>query len=212
MRLPLTRVLVIAPHCDDGEFGCGGTIAKFVASGIDLYYAALSAGERSEPETLPVKNLRREEAAKAAQELGIRSQNLITLDYEVRDFPQHRQSILDDMVRIGREIAPELVLLPSPADTHQDHQVVAQEGFRAFKKASLLGYEIPWNNLTFTTTSFVVLEAEHINKKVNAVKCYKTQQNRYYLREDFIMGLARARGTQIAAEFAEAFECIRWIL
>lgn len=212
MSFPFTRVLVIAPHCDDGEFGCGGTIAKFVASGIDVYYAAFSAGERSEPERLSIKNLRKGEAARAAQELGIKNENLIMFDYEVRDFPQYRQGILDDMVRISGEIAPQLVLLPSPADTHQDHQVVAQEGFRAFKKECIFGYEIPWNNLTFTTTSFVVLGAEHINRKVNAVKCYKTQQDRYYLRRDFIMGLARARGTQIATEFAEAFECIRWIM
>jgi len=95
---------------------------------------------------------------------------------------------------------------------HQDHQTIACEGFRAFKKVSMLGYEIPWNNLTFQTNVFVFLSEQELNKKIEAVKCYKSQQNRNYAKEDFIRGLAKTRGIQIGVDYAEAFESIRWII
>ena len=41
------RVLILAPHTDDGEFGCGGTISKFIEKGFDVYYAAFSACQQS---------------------------------------------------------------------------------------------------------------------------------------------------------------------
>jgi LmbE family N-acetylglucosaminyl deacetylase len=36
------RILVLAPHIDDGEFGCGGTIAKLIADRAEVFYAAFS--------------------------------------------------------------------------------------------------------------------------------------------------------------------------
>jgi LmbE family N-acetylglucosaminyl deacetylase len=205
------RVLVLAPHTDDGELGCGGTIAKLVEDGDDVYYAAFSAAEQSVPPGMPGDVLRRE-VAQATQVLGIPPKNLLVYDYEVRDFPLHRQAILDDLIRLQREIQPSLVLLPAFHDIHQDHMTVASEGLRAFKTTSILGYELPWNNLTFNTTAFVFLEERHIVCKVDATCCYVSQRGRRYANGDFIRSLARARGIQIGAEYAEAFEVIRWVL
>ena len=36
------RMLIISPHTDDGELGCGGTIARFIHDGYDVKYVALS--------------------------------------------------------------------------------------------------------------------------------------------------------------------------
>ena len=106
---------------------------------------------------------------------------------------------------------PDLVFIPSPNDLHQDHKVIAEEGIRAFKKSTILGYEMPWNNISFNTISFIPLEERHIKKKIDALRCYETQRYRSYLSEDFIRSLARTRGTQIEVEYAEAFEVIRWV-
>ena len=43
----IQRVLVLALHTDDGEFGCGGTIARLVEEGTQLWYVAFSATEKS---------------------------------------------------------------------------------------------------------------------------------------------------------------------
>ena len=68
--------------------------------------------------------------------------------------------------KLNRELKPDLVFMPCVHDLHQDHSVVANEGLRAFKKTSILAYEIPWNNFNFSTQCFSVLKKHHINKKI----------------------------------------------
>lgn len=205
------RLLVLAPHVDDGEFGCGGTIAKLVDEGWEAHYVAFSSCQKSLPAHLPPDILVTEVKA-ATEVLGIKSAHLSVLDFEVRRFPELRQEILEEMVRINADLKPDLVLMPSLNDTHQDHQQVAQEGFRAFKRTRMLGYEMPWNNLEFSTTSFTRLEAHHLERKVEAMRAYKSQADRFYATGEFIRSLAVTRGTQIGQRYAEAFQVFRWLL
>src|SRR5205823_4066566 len=132
------RVLVLAPHTDDAEFGCGGTMARFIEEGKEVFQVAFSAAEASVPPEYPADVLR-QEITQAACALGLMASRLFVLSYPVRQFQLHRQAILDDMIRLAREIRPDTVLLPSISDTHQDHQTIAQEGFRAFKQTTMLG-------------------------------------------------------------------------
>jgi LmbE family N-acetylglucosaminyl deacetylase len=205
------RILILAPHTDDGEFGCGGAIAKLVSEGHDVHYIAFSAAEKSVSPEFP-SDILRKEVVEATAVLGISSKNLEVLNFEVRDFPSHRQEILETMVRLQRDLDPDMVFLPSTSDTHQDHQTVSAEGFRAFKKTTILGYELPWNNLVFTTNSFVLLDKEHVDRKAEALLCYKSQAGRLYATGQYVENLANVRGTQIGSKYAEAFEVIRWIL
>ncbi|HOA81679.1 MAG TPA: PIG-L family deacetylase [Defluviitaleaceae bacterium] len=204
-------ILVLAPHTDDGEFGCGGSISKWVNEGKEVYYVAFSSAEKSVPKEMP-KDILKKEVQEATKVLGIKKNNLILFDYPVREFPEYRQQILEDMIRLGNELKPELVLLPSTTDTHQDHQTISQEGFRAFKKISMIGYEMPYNNLNFSTNLFVALEERYLNQKIEALKCYRSQAGRIYATDDFVRSLARVRGTQIGIEYAEVFEVIRWVI
>ena len=187
--LNVARALVLAPHTDDGELGCGGTLAWLVEQGATVYYVAFSICEASVPESFP-RDILATEVKKATQVLGISSDHLLLYRYPVRHFPQHRQEILEDLVRIRREIAPDLIFLPSPYDMHQDHQVICQEGLRAFKHRTILGYEVPWNNLTFTASAFVHLEISHVQKKIAALRQYESQQHRGCWDEDLISRLA----------------------
>ena len=204
-------VLVLAPHTDDGEFGCGGTIAKLVDEGKCVYYVAFSAAERSVPAEYPSDVLRKE-VKQATSILGISPGNLEISDFVTREFPQARQEILDKMIEIRERTKPDLVFLPSSFDIHQDHHTIFSEGLRAFKSTSILGYEAPWNNLVFETKCFVYLKSEHLDRKISAMKCYKSQAFRNYASEDFLKSLARTRGTQIGVKYAETFEVIRWVL
>jgi len=206
-----SRVLILAPHTDDGELGCGGAISKFVECGMDVYYAAFSVAEKSVPDEFP-KDVLEIEVKKAMAVLGVPKTNLMIYRYEVRTFSYRRQDILEDIVSLRNELQPDLIFMPSPNDLHQDHKVVAEEAIRAFKRFTILGYEEPWNNISFNTVSFIPLEEKHIKKKIEALKCYETQRYRSYLNEEFIRGLARTRGTQIEVKYAEAFEVIRWVI
>jgi len=207
----MDRVLVLAPHTDDGECGCGGTISKFIEDGLDVYYVAFSAAKESIPEGLP-KDITKKEFKKATAILGVKPDNLILYNYKVRKFPETRQDILEDMVLLNKNINPDLVIMPSPHDTHQDHKVISEEGFRAFKRSSVIGYEIPWNNLTFNTNLFIFLTKAYINKKLKALDCYNSQKMRMYGGSKFFENLAKVRGVQIGADYAECFETIRWVI
>ncbi len=204
-------ILIIAPHTDDGELGCGGTIARLVGEGKEVFYAAFSIAEDSVPEGLR-KDILRDELHEAVSVLGINPQNLIVYDYKVRKFTGFRQSILEDMVELNKLVIPKTVFVPSRNDRHQDHGVISSEGFRAFKRCTVLGYELPWNNDGFPAQAFFELEEEYLTKKVCALKCYESQAGRPYMDESFITGLALTRGIQAGCRFAEAFEVMRLIL
>jgi LmbE family N-acetylglucosaminyl deacetylase len=208
--LPFERVLVLAPHTDDGEFGCGGTIARLVEEGRDVIYVALSAAEKSVPPEFPDDVLRRE-VVDATAVLGIPESNLRIGHFEVRDFPAVRQEILDHLIQLRAEFEPDLVLLPSAHDIHQDHATVHNEGLRAFKHTTMLGYEVPWNNLVFETTAFVRLEERHVARKVEAIQRYESQRGRAYSQPESLRAQLCLRGTQAGCAWAETFQVIRWI-
>lgn len=202
------RILILAPHTDDGELGCGGTVRKYIENGAEVHYAAFSVCEQSVPRHLP-EDVLEKELKKACEVLGIQKDRIHIFRYPVRRFNEFRQNILDDLITLKNKFNPDLIFVPSTYDTHQDHQVISKEGFRAFKNCTLLGYEMPWNNLTFKTSCFSVLDERHIDSKVNAMKCYESQSIRNYTNKEFIYSLARVRGAQINQNYAEAFEVFR---
>ena len=204
------NILVLAPHTDDGELGCGGTIAKAVSLGARVYYIAFSTAEASVPEGFPKDQLAIE-VRQATKELGILPENLTIFRYEVRKLNYVRQEILESLIKLRPEIRPDIVLLPSSRDIHQDHSTIYNEGLRAFKQSTILGYELIWNNLSFSTDCFISLQAAHVDTKIRALKYYETQEGRDYMDPDFIRSLARIRGVQIGVEYAEAFEVVRVI-
>ena len=205
------NILVLAPHTDDGELGCGGTIARLVESGCVVTYVAFSTASQSLPEGMP-KDTLKIEVIEATRRLGILPENLIIFDYEVRKLNYVRQEILEDMIRIKLDRPVDLVFMPLLHDLHQDHSVVSAEGLRAFKGCSILGYELIWNNLSFNTQCFVKLDERHVNKKIDALSAYKSQSDRIYVSDEFVRSLAKTRGVQIGSKYAECFEAIRWVV
>jgi LmbE family N-acetylglucosaminyl deacetylase len=196
----MKRALVLAPHTDDAEFGCGGTIAKLRKSGEwqVRVVAFTSCGD---------KRLNKE-FAQSMNHLGVIER--MVLDFPVRLFNSLRQEILDQMVLMAAW-EPHVVYTPNTDDVHQDHQVVTEEARRAFKGCTMLGYELPWNSYRFPTTAYEVLEPEHLDAKVAAMRCYHSQSERPYANEEFLRSLAVVRGTSIKARYAEAFEVIRMV-
>jgi len=205
------RMLILAPHTDDGELGCGGTIAKAVENGTEVMYTAFSSANKSLPKGFPHGVLKKE-LLKATTILGIPRKNVICYDFEVRDFSTHRQKILDCIHMLGKEFCPDIVFSPSLNDLHQDHKTIAEEARRIFKRTTMLGFELPWNNISFDTYAFSVLDRSHLNKKIEALKCYKSQKHKEYFKDNFIESLAITRGVQVNAQYAEAFEVVRWLM
>lgn len=193
------NVVVLAPHTDDEALGCGGTIAKMVAAGDDVFVYAFSCGQANVKEFISACN---------------------TLDaaahpfthFTTRTFSESRQVILDAMLEIKKLLNPDVVFVPARSDVHQDHQVITQEGMRAFKHATIYGYECPWNSFDFSNGCYSRLSDEHIAKKLMALKAYKSQGQKIYFEQENVLSLARVRGMQANCQYAESFEVIRQII
>jgi len=194
--LRFERVLALSPHTDDVELGAGGTVARLVEEGAVVYILAFSSGKATE-----------EEQKQSATVLNVEWD---LLDFQTRTFPTHRHRILDAIRDYGYPDNPDLVICPSSFDFHQDHEVIRAEAQRAFRTCTILGYELPWSCRQFDAQCLVRLLDDEMNNKVEAVNSYVSQANKRYT--SILWDLARMRGSQIGAGYAEAFEVIRWVL
>ena len=205
------NILILAPHIDDGEFGCGGTISRLVEEGCTVKYVAFADCKESLPAGLSADTLRRE-LSEAAALLGIDSSLVEVLDFNVRHFPRDRQQVLQQLIDIKKKYQPDIIFTPCTADVHQDHQVVTAEAIRAYKDKTILGYELPWNCLELPSQMIVEVTEQQLLAKVRAIECYQSQAHRPYHNERYIKAMATTRGLRVNKEYAEAFEPIRIVL
>ena len=185
------KCLVLSPHPDDMELACGGTIQKFDEV-LNLVFSTCGITH---------------ELTASSMSLDVKCK---VFDFPVRKFSEHRQEILQAMIDF--DFDPDVVMMPSSFDEHQDHQVIHQEGKRAFKHCRMLGYESPWNNFSFKPDTYSILTLHQLGRKMSALNKYRSQQNKNYFKSSFTNGVARMRGTQIGVNYAESFETIRWII
>ena len=204
------NVLVLAPHTDDGELGCGGLIARLVEEEARVQSVAFSTAAQSVPEGWPPDVLKTE-VREATRRLGLAASDLHIYDYEVRKLNYVRQEILEELIRLRATDTFDLVLAPALQDVHQDHRTVAEEAVRAFKGTTIWGYELIWNNLSFNTQAFVELGARHVKAKAEALAAYESQRHRPYMDKEFTQAQARVRGVQIGVDWAECFEVVRLV-
>jgi len=205
------RILVLSPHADDMEISCGGTVARFLEEGHEVFNMVFSFAEESIPKGFDITSTKIEER-QAEEKLGT-----CTIQYkktfQVRTFPSNRQEILDAMILSKQSIQPDMVLLPNSNDIHQDHKIIHQEGIRAFRHSTILGYENLWNSMGKTNmTTYISLTKEHIEKKMEAIECYKSQLAKRPDLTNIIKFIASVRGSEIRVKYAEAFETIRCIV
>ena len=193
------KSLILSPHTDDAELGCGGTIAKLVEERWEVHVIYFSAVGDRYPGLV-------DEAANSGKILGVTHE---ILDFETRFFPRDRQAILQALYDHSKKNAYDIVFTPTTTDLHQDHGVVTAEAKRAFRDCTLLGYELPWNNLEVSLNCFIPLKNRHVKKKILALDCYDSQKHNPYFNEKFFRSVVKMRGIQLATKYAEGFETIK---
>jgi LmbE family N-acetylglucosaminyl deacetylase len=206
------KVLVLAPHADDLELGCGGTVARLVGEGHDIYQLCFSLAPKdiSEPYDEPQRLGELLESFRVLHGTRLRVSTVATFFH--RDFGRVRQEILDEIIKEKKEIEPDMVILPCANDRHQDHQVIYAEGVRGLKGLkgvkTILGYDTPWNHM-INGNFFVPLTKGDVEKKIEAIACYESVKHKPYADPEFLWAWARFRGLQAGCEFAEVHELIR---
>ena len=196
------KILAVSPHTDDIELGCGGLLSKYKdIAEIDVI-AFTSAQPLSTGD--PV-----EEFYKAMKLINA---NVNFLNFEPRVLNEQRQRVLDYLWKLNQRKKYDVVICPSSYDKHQDHQVIHNECFRAFKETTILGYDLLWNCRTFSTDVFIILDKKDLELKFKMLDCYKTQGERVFMNKNYIYDIARTRGIQVGNKYAEAYEAIRVVV
>lgn len=122
---------MFAPHPDDETWGCGGTIAKRISEGAEVFVVVMTDGRYSHlvafgPETNPtperLKTIRHEEIVRATSILGVPKGNLFFLDFEDGKLEAHREKAEAEVSEILVGSRPSEVYFPSEKDFHVDHR------------------------------------------------------------------------------------------
>jgi LmbE family N-acetylglucosaminyl deacetylase len=228
----IERVLAVAAHPDDTEFGFGGTVAKLVADGASVTYVVCTDGSQGgEDPSVPDEELtaiRYREQQAAAEVLGVGEVRFL-------GYPDgHLQVDLEFRRRIVAEIRrarPDLILTHSPhrrltmpmGVSHPDHLAVGETTLqavypdarnpRAFRDLLSQGLEPHRVREIWMPAGgdgdHVVDITDHVEKKIDAVYCHASQlgaranQNGH---GDWIRERARRNGERFGVEYAEVFE------
>ena len=197
-------VLAIGAHPDDIEIGAGGLLLRLAEAGLRARYVVLTGTEERQREA-------RDAARSFLQDAD--------LAIDLFDLPEGRLPAVWGQVKeilegVARSCAPDVIIAPSPGDAHQDHRTIGELVPTVFRDQLYLGYEIPkWDGDMSRPSVYVPLSAQTAKRKVELLhKCYPSQQGRDWWDDEVFLGLARLRGMECRAPYAEAFRCEKAVL
>ncbi len=199
-------VLAIGAHPDDIEIGAGGTLLTLAASqpGLRVRYVVLTGTAERQLES------------RAAARAFLPAADLVI---DVHDLPEGRlpaawAQVKDTLEAVAGAGLPDLVLAPSAGDAHQDHRTIGEIIPTVFRDQLCLSYEIPkWDGDFGRPSVYVPLSAEVAKRKVELLhKSYPSQRDRDWWDDDVFLGLARLRGMECRAPYAEAFTCTKSVI
>jgi len=193
------KYLFISPHVDDSDLACGATIASLVERGHDVDVITLSTNYEN-------INLNFE-WAESMIKLGVAP--IFANHFPTRFFNKHYDKILQYLFSFKKY---DFVFSPSSKDFHIDHSTVGLACERVFKNDNLITYQHNWNTRNIEMNYFVELEKRHIEKKIEALSCYKSQQHRNYMSPDYIMANAINTGAMIGVKYAEGFNLVNMVV
>lgn len=197
---PIDRVVLLAAHCDDLAIGVGATILR-LAAGCPTMRAdvvVLTGGGSARED---------EERAAFAWMCPDADVRLTVLDLPDGRVPSHFDVAKDAILAARQAGAGGLVFAPQAADAHQDHRVMGQIAPTVFRDHLILGYEIlKWESDLPAVTVYQPLDPPVMHAKLAMIReCYPSQAGHDWFDDEAFLGLARIRGVQCHAPYAEAF-------
>lgn len=193
------HVVALGAHPDDIEIGCGGTLLR-LAETVPHLTAEL---------VIATGSAQRVEEAHQAAALFLPGCDVRVTTADLPDgrLPTRWEQVKDLLEDVARRRSPDLLLTPDPADAHQDHRTVAEIVPTVWRDHLVLRYEIPkWDGDLGRPTHYVPLSAEAMREKVHRLhKAFPSQVGRDWFDEETFTGLARLRGMECRAPYAEAF-------
>lgn len=134
----MKKVLVIAPHMDDEILGCGGTIARHVKEGDQLFVSFLAHRIYNRQFNKEKNETEKKHASKAREVLGYKELAFFELKDERFDISV--QDIIILLEKYVNKVKPNIVYIPFMNDNNQDHRAVFNAARVVFKASSCLFY------------------------------------------------------------------------
>ena len=195
------RIIVVAPHPDDETIACGGIIQKYlekkstitiiyITNGENAYSHIYSIYENPSPSELGI--IRKEEALRALEILGLSSKDLIFLEFNDGSVAEQYNIIKEKVKKILYKYKPNLVYVPYKNSSHNDHKATFKIVYDAINelgiKVKLYSYliNIKYNRLYFLLLLYLKIKGKKLvihniskysNKKLKAIEQYKSQIN-----------------------------------
>ncbi len=202
-------VLCLGAHTDDIEIGCGGTLLHLLAEnpGLTVHYVVLSASDaRAEEARGSVGSFFDGDIQCDVRIAGFQESYFPYVGHEVKAY-------VDDL---GREVEPDLILTHWRADAHQDHRLVGELTWNAFRNHLILEYEVPkWDGDMGRPNVFVPLGKDVCKRKVDhLLSAFPSQTGRDWFTPEVFWSPLRLRGMEArsASGYAEAFHCSKLVL
>lgn len=221
------KIAVIAAHPDDEILGCGGTMAKHIASGDEVFVLILGEGISSRGgKHTKKKQLSLHLAARGANEvLGITHLTILGLpDNSLDTLP--RLEVVQSIEKFLDHTNPSIVYTHSNSDLNIDHQIVHESVLTACRPTPeskiirILCFEVPssteWRGagsvVPFIPNWFVDI-SDTISLKIKALTCYSSEMKSWpHARSlEAVNHLCCWRGATIGSRAAEAFVLSRAI-
>jgi len=201
LKRPL-RMLCLGAHCDDIDIGCGGTLLQVLspARRWDVTWVAFSAPPH-----------RAGELRKSARRFLRNAAQSQVVTHEFRDsfFPAQYSDIKEAFVSLRRLVDPDVIFTHYRHDLHQDHRIVSELTWNAFRRHLILEYEIPkYDGGLSPTNVFVRLDKRHVEAKIRTLmSCYRSQLDKSWFTAETFRGIMRLRGIESGGEggWAEGF-------
>jgi LmbE family N-acetylglucosaminyl deacetylase len=203
----IDRILLLGAHCDDIAIGAGGSLIELCRAhpGVTVSALVLTGGG----------SLREEEERAALTAFCPGAQ----LEVAVLDLPDGRvptrweraKLAIEELRTLGE---PDIIFAPSPHDAHQDHRTLAKLVPTVFRDHLTLGYEIlKWESDLAQPAVYLPLAEPVLREKVAKLhEHYGSQRDRSWFDAETFGGLARIRGVQCHARYAEAFHASKLVL
>ncbi|MBN2880578.1 PIG-L family deacetylase [Candidatus Woesearchaeota archaeon] len=213
------KILIICAHPDDEIIGCGGTIAKFTNEGKKVHTLIFSFGESSHPwlQEDKIKGIRIKESESAGKIVGTESTEFIGVwDGAFKKYVQKNPDIVKKIKAYIKKINPDKIFTHSFDDViYYDHKITHNIVMQAIEEIKFTGeiytFNI-WNPLTIRkrdSPKLIVDITNTFTKKVDALKCFKSQKVALVQLTPVVYIRAFMNGLNKGFRFAEEFSRIK---
>lgn len=224
------NILAVGCHPDDLEIGCGGTLARYVKQGHNVFMCHIANGNKGHAVIMPdeLVKIRTVEAEEAGKLIG--AIEVIKIDVNDLEVNSYNENTIKKVIDVIRYVKPDIIIPHSPDDYMKDHMEVSKIVFDASFSSSIphvftknpsystippIYYMDTLAGVNFLLTEYVDI-TETIEAKISAVNCHQSQV-KWMLEHDkidfldFIRTVSKFRGLQCGTEYAEGFtQCVTW--